>query len=134
MRMRRPIAAARVSCWRAGVSTEISASDSPVADCLKKADKRLVDLGGPFLLNPMSGTLDNQFPCQMRQHALHIEHALGTDQPLDDRIIRAGDEQRRLMDFGALPRRCQVPVAVDVAIPVEAATKAATAIGIDELG
>jgi hypothetical protein len=39
------------------------------------------------------------------------------------------EEQRRLMDFGVLPGRRQLPVAIDVAIPVQAAAEAG--LGID---
>ena len=82
----------------------------------------------------MAGAIDDQLSLQVRQHPVQFVDALGSDKPGNDGIVRSGDEQRRLMDLGALPGRGQFPVAVDVAVPVEPAAKAGLLVGRRELG
>ena len=89
----------------------------------RKADQRGVHLIGPLLLDPVAGAFEDDL-AKVRHDALQfIERALA-HRAGDHRVVRSGDEQRRLRDLRVLPRRGQLPVAVDVAIPVEAAAKA----------
>ena len=99
---------------------------------LEKGDQGCVDRVGAFLLNPVAGTADDELLSQVRQHPFHVGDALGADQAGDDGIVRSRNEQRRLMDLRALPRRGQFPVAVDVAVPVEPAAEAGFLVGLDK--
>ena len=82
----------------------------------------------------MAGPVENELLPQIRQHALHLVDQFGADQPGNDAILRSRDEQRWLVDLGALPRRGQFPIAVDVAIPVEPAAKTGLSVDVREIG
>ena len=99
---------------------------------LQELDQGGVDLVGPLLLDPVTGPIENELLPQIRQHALHLVDQLGADQPGNDAILRSRDEQRRLVDLRALPRRGQFPVAVDVAIPVQPAAEAGLSVDLRE--
>src|SRR5262249_27181819 len=74
-------------------------------------------------------------PClQVRQYPLQFVDAFCADQAGDHRIPGACDELRWLTGLRILPRRCQLPVAVDVAVPVQSAAKTGSPIGRSEEG
>ena len=60
---------------------------------LQEGDQGRVDLVGAFLLNPVTGAVDDQLLPQVRQHPLQFVDALGADQAGDDGILRSRDEQ-----------------------------------------
>src|ERR1700674_2231479 len=122
--MRLSIRADRASYWPDAGSIEPSGSRRLIRILLEKRDQRRVDLVGALLLDPVAGAVDDELLFQAGQNPLHVSHAFGADQAGDDGILRSGNEQRRLMDLRALPGRGQFPVAVDIAVPVEPATKA----------
>src|SRR3954454_6176507 len=82
----------------------------------------------------MAGALDDQLSLQIGQHALELVDALGSDQAGDNGVFRTGNEERGLVDLRILPGRRQLPIAVEVAIPVQPATKTGFAEGFSEIG
>ncbi|MGY3550692.1 hypothetical protein ACVWZ4_006053 [Bradyrhizobium sp. USDA 4472] len=99
----------------------------------QEPQKRGIDLVGPFLLHPMTSAVDDQLSREIGQHALQIVDPLGADQAGDDGVLRAGDEQGGLVDLRVLPGRGQLPIAVDVAIPIQPATKPGRAEALGEM-
>src|SRR5260370_5422963 len=131
--MRRSIRADRAKCWPDAGSIEPARSRLLIRILSEKSNQGGVDLVGAFLLDPVASAVDDELLSQARQNPLHVSHAFGADQTGDDGILRSGNEQRRLMDLRTLPARGQFPVAVDVAIPAEPATKAGFFVGLAEI-
>jgi len=72
----------------------------------------------------VAGAVENDLGLQVGQDAIKLGDLPRADQARDDAVPGAGEEQRRLVDLCALPRRRQLPVAIDVAIPVQPSAKA----------
>src|SRR5690242_17686786 len=93
----------------------------------RKADQRGIHLIGSLLLDPVAGALEDHLVHAWHDRPELIECAL-PHRTRDHGVVRSRDEQRRLHDLRVLPGRGQLPVAVDVAIPVEPAAEAGAAI------
>jgi len=74
-----------------------------------------------LLLNPMSRAAEQNLPNQVGR--VDFQRLVGVGIKFDHRIPLAGDEQRRLIQLRAVEKPGQLPVAIDVAIPVEPAVK-----------
>ena len=91
---------------------------------LEEVDQQFVDLGRPLLLHPMAGALEDMAAAQAGQGlGVGVELGLGRREA-QHAVAAAGDEQRRLADRLAAPRPAELPVAPEVAVPVQAAAKA----------
>src|SRR5215216_3075456 len=100
----------------------------------QESDQGSVDLVRALLLDPVTGPIENELLPQIRQHALYLVDQLCADQSGNDAILRSRNEQRRLVDLRALPRRGQFPIAVDVTIPVQPAAEAGVLVDSREIG
>ncbi len=123
--MRRSIRAARAKSSPAAGSTEARLS----CVCFEKSDQGGVDLAGAFLLHQWPAPSMISFRCSFGSTRSSSWDALGADQAGDDGIVRSGDEHRGLMDLRAVPGRGQLPIAVDVAVPVETAAETRLPVG-----
>ena len=88
----------------------------------EEVDQRLVDLVGPLLLGPVAAPLEDQRSVQLRQRRL--ERGDGRRPPDRGTVAVTADEQRRHVDRLPAERGEILPVAVDVAVPVERTAKA----------
>src|ERR1700761_4761426 len=91
---------------------------------LKKLDQKPIDLGGLLLLHPVAGAVEDVAAAQAGQRLGEgLELGLRS-RGAQDAVLAAGDEERGLADRLATPRTAQLPVAPEVAIPVEPAAEA----------
>jgi hypothetical protein len=88
-----------------------------------------IDLSGTLLLDPVACTFDQDLAFEARHHIGHLVERALAHRSGDHGVVCASDEQRGLHDLRAVEWRGQFEVAVDVAIPVEPAAKAAALIG-----
>ena len=103
-------------------------------DPFRKAIKAALTSSGRSCCTQWPAPSRISFCLQVRQDALHLVDLLGADQAGNDAIVRSRDEQGRLMDLRTLPWRRQVPVAIEIAIPVQPAAKAGFAVDLGEGG
>ena len=98
----------------------------PSVEAGEEVEERGVDLGGPLLLHPVAGAVDEHGAAVIGDERVHRRRRAHHE----DRVVGAADEQRRHLDLGAGEGLGEVPVAVEVAVPVEAAGEP----GAGELG
>ncbi|CAM2152745.1 hypothetical protein PT2222_290061 [Paraburkholderia tropica] len=91
----------------------------------QKIDQQRVDVGGTFLLDPVA-RLGQQHLAREARH-VGFERFVGLRRHADHAVLLARDEQRRLLDARAVEERRECPVAIEIAIPVDGAAKAALA-------
>jgi uncharacterized protein involved in response to NO len=89
----------------------------------QELDHRGADLGRPLLLGPVAAAGQNDRPAQLRHEIREIGEEPVHAGEGEDRVALAGDEKRRHDHGEPGERRQQLPVAIDVAIPVEPAAK-----------
>jgi hypothetical protein len=94
-------------------------------EALEKLDHQTVGLVGIFLLSPMADTWQNDFLPQLRDVLLHRVEWLFTE--FDHRVGVTGDKEHWLRQTCAVQEGRQGPVAIDVAIIIEAAGEATAA-------
>ena len=94
---------------------------SRTLQALQKIDDRGVDLGRAFLLGPVAAARQHDRLAQLRHEFREVRQQLVHAGERYDEVAVAGDVQRRYIDGLAGERRRQLPVAVDVAVPVEPA-------------
>src|SRR4029450_5408599 len=83
----------------------------------EELDEQRVHLARTLLLNAVTGPCQQDLLPQVGHHALELVEALASDG--DSRVLRTGEEERRLADLRSPEKRRQLPVAVTVPIPVE---------------
>ena len=88
----------------------------------RKSSKRGVDGLGLLLLHPVPGAFDEHVAAVIGHPAVH-DRGRAHEQ---DRIRGTADEQRRDRHLGAVDAFGQRPVAIEVAVPVDAAGEAGT--------
>src|SRR3954467_6573330 len=110
----RPRTGSPLSRERAGSRFEIFA---------REFNQRRVHLGGPLLLDPVAGAIEQDLALQVRHDAVHLVECALAHRASDHGVIGAGDEQRGLYDARPGPWHGQLPVAVDVAVPVQSAAE-----------
>src|SRR5262245_23369966 len=111
----------------AGISAPVA------ADVVEEADEGLVHLTGGFLLDPVAGVRDDDVAPMVLQRGV----ARPGRRHEQDRVQGAAHEQRRHLHRGPGQLRGGLPVAAEVAVPVEAAGEAGAADLLDvvvELG
>ncbi len=87
---------------------------------LQELHQQLVDLSRPFLLNPVPRARNNR---ELASVWHRDAYRVAADHR-DYRIMLAGCEHRGLTQLGALEKTRQLPVAIEIAIPVNTAAKA----------
>jgi hypothetical protein len=88
-----------------------------------KVDYGVVDLSSPFLLDPMTTSLQNYRLTQFGNEVRHIGYAFAETGKIQHDIAFAGHVQRWYGDLCTGKRSEQLPVAIDVAVPVKTPAK-----------
>ena len=91
---------------------------------LQELEHRRVHLAGSLLLRPVAAAGQHDRPAQLRDELREIGDELVHAAELHDQVAIAGHVEGGHGDERAGVRRQQLPVAVDVAVPVEAAAEA----------
>src|SRR6202035_4666975 len=89
----------------------------------EEADHGGVDLGGALLLGPMPAAGQHDGAAQLRHITREVGDRLVHVPKRHHQVAVAGHVERGNIHFGAGKRSQELPVAVDVAVPVEAAAK-----------
>jgi len=94
------------------------------SNSLEKFEHEVVHLGCPLLLRPVPAARQHDRAAKPRDERPEIRDELIHPGEPDDEVAVAGDIEGWDGDDGAGERRQQLPVAVDVPVPVEPAPKA----------
>src|SRR5215469_1874848 len=106
----------------AGISaTTRPRSRSPEAP--QEINHRRVDVGSPLLLGPVAAMRQDYCSAQLGNKLRHVGNALSHTGKAQDNITLAGDKERRDGNIRTGKRSEKLPVAVDIAVPVETTTK-----------
>ena len=82
----------------------------------------------------MAGAVEDDLGPEIGEHAIEFSDLPCADQAGDDAVAGAREEQRRLTDLRVLPGRGELPIAIDVAVPVQPAAEAGLGIDVREVG
>ena len=94
------------------------------AELAKERDQRGVDLARPLLLRPMAAAGQHDRFRELGDEQFQVRDQLIHPRKFDDEVAVARDVKRRHRHLRAGEGREKLPVAVDVAIPVEPAAEA----------
>src|SRR6058998_4074580 len=94
------------------------------SNSLEKFEHEGVHLGCPLLLRPVPAAGQHDRPPKLRDERRQIRDELIHSREAHYEIAVAGDVEGGNGDDGAGERRQELPVAIDVAVPVEPAAKA----------
>jgi hypothetical protein len=90
---------------------------------LEEFEDRGIDVRGPLLLSPMAAPFQHHGPTQLRNESPQIGDQLLDAAEGNHKIAIAGDIERRDRDARPGERPPKLPIAIDVAIPIEATAK-----------
>src|SRR5258706_10632987 len=91
----------------------------------EKSEQQRSDLRGPFLLYPVSGTVDDFADAQVIRPAFHVFHQVDVRNEFQDAVAPARDEAGGPCDAGATQGGQAFPIALLVTVAVQRPAKAA---------
>ena len=93
------------------------------AEFAEKIQQRGIHLCRALALDPVAAALDDHLALQAGYGLRHLRQRRRSGGRSNHAILGPGNEQHRLADGRILPWRQQFPIAIDIAIPVEAAAE-----------
>src|ERR1700751_2607240 len=97
--------------------------DGSGSQMLEELEDCGIDLRAAVLLSPMAAIFQHHGPAQLRNEGLQIRDQLAHAAEGNNKITVAGDKERGDGHTRASERTQEFPIAIDVAIPIEATAK-----------